>query len=57
MAAMHPEMLPYLKLTQKNPSSTSGAAASPSRRGARRADVLWGALLPRRSREPEGDEG
>ena len=50
-------MLPYRKLTQKNPSSTSRAAASPSQSGVRRAEVFWGAPLPRWSGEPAGDRG
>lgn len=37
-----PEILLYLKLTQKNPSSTSGAAASPSQSSVCRVEGFWG---------------
>lgn len=56
VAAMHPGMLPYLKLNQKNPSSTSGAAASPFQSGIHRAEVFWGAPMPRQSREAVGGQ-
>lgn len=56
VAATHPEMLPYLKLSQKNPSRTSGAAASPSQSGMHTAEVFWKAPMLRQSREAVGGQ-
>lgn len=56
VTAMQPETLTYLKLTQKNPSSTSAAAVSPSQSGMHRAEVFWGAPMLRQSREAVGGQ-